>query len=353
MQPLQSRDEEERFDRRDLVEPDHLEARMERTWQRMDTPRRGSTSWKLPMASGLAAAVCAACVVWLMQPQPAAWAGTSLRSGERASHVELADGSTIDAAPHTHLQLRASGKREKRFALRQGSANFHVAKNPARDFIVEAGGATVRVIGTRFTVIREHDAGREHIEVRVQEGHVEVTAAGQERHLYAGDRWSVTEEHTPAPTVEQLTDEASDEAASRKRRRKRRRRATTPKQPDAAEWFERATSQRRAGDLKGAADAYQQLLKHHPQDSRGPLAAFELGRLQMDQLGAPRAAIRSLRTALRKSPSSPFREDAMARLVHAHDAVGDASGCRTARAAYLARYPAGRYAKAVEARCAD
>lgn len=83
--------------------------------------------------------------------------------------LTLSDGSTVE--------LNQGGKIEtdftpetRRVRLVRGEAHFTVTKNPARPFIVEAGGVAVRAIGTSFDV--RHGAGA--VEVLVTEGKVQV-----------------------------------------------------------------------------------------------------------------------------------------------------------------------------------
>lgn len=59
---------------------------------------------------------------------------------------------------------------ERRIRLKSGEAFFKVTKDPNRPFVVEAGGATVRALGTAFNV---RFAGGE-LDVLVAEGRVEV-----------------------------------------------------------------------------------------------------------------------------------------------------------------------------------
>jgi transmembrane sensor len=83
--------------------------------------------------------------------------------------LTLADGSTVE--------LNHGGKIEtdftaatRRVRLVRGEAHFTVTKNPARPFIVEAGGVAVRAVGTAFDV--RHATGA--VEVLVTEGKVQV-----------------------------------------------------------------------------------------------------------------------------------------------------------------------------------
>jgi transmembrane sensor len=63
----------------------------------------------------------------------------------------LADGSTIELREGAQLAVDFSTA-WRRVRLTQGEAHFSVAKDPARPFVVTAGGAEVRAVGTEFVV---------------------------------------------------------------------------------------------------------------------------------------------------------------------------------------------------------
>jgi len=84
-------------------------------------------------------------------------------------HRMLPDGSRIDFPASTQFMVEFSGPL-RRVILRHGEALFQVAKNPARPFVVEAGGVKVRAVGTAFSV----QLSRESVEVLVTEGKVRV-----------------------------------------------------------------------------------------------------------------------------------------------------------------------------------
>jgi transmembrane sensor len=75
----------------------------------------------------------------------------------------------------------------RRIFLEQGRALFRVTKNPARPFLVEADGTTVRAVGTAFGV--EHR--EQGVIVTVAEGKVGVYASNAP--------WQEEAKHIPAP----------------------------------------------------------------------------------------------------------------------------------------------------------
>lgn len=91
-----------------------------------------------------------------------------LRMNERQS---LPDGSVVELKDGSYVALDFTAQ-ERRVRL-TGEAYFTVAKDAARPFLVEAGGATVRAVGTAFNVRIDPSA----LDVLVTEGIVEVHTA--------------------------------------------------------------------------------------------------------------------------------------------------------------------------------
>lgn len=96
---------------------------------------------------------------------------TTLRGEIR--RLPLVDGSvaTIDTESELHLVMASDSRR---IALARGQAWFQVAKDRDRPFIVDAGIAQVRAVGTAFSVRRIG----ERVEVSVTEGTVVTWPTG-------------------------------------------------------------------------------------------------------------------------------------------------------------------------------
>ncbi|MFT3906751.1 MAG: FecR domain-containing protein [Steroidobacteraceae bacterium] len=138
------------------------------------SPRRESGHWRRwAVAASLVLGVGLA--LWMQRDQ-----SFHTLQGERRE-VALADGSVIDMAPFTDLSVRMSAH-ERRVVLRKGAAYFHVARNPARPFMVWANHARARAVGTAFSVAYQADA----VVVTVVEGRVAVGAADAESQLLQG-----------------------------------------------------------------------------------------------------------------------------------------------------------------------
>jgi transmembrane sensor len=116
--------------------------------------------------------------------------------GEQRS-ITLADGSIVDINSHSKIRVRYL-THERDVDLLEGQALFHVAKDPARPFIVRSAATQVRAVGTEFDVYRKVDVYRrvEDTVVTVVEGRVAVQlppgAAKTPLFLSAGEQVLVT-----------------------------------------------------------------------------------------------------------------------------------------------------------------
>lgn len=118
-----------------------------------------------------AAAALALGTFWFARPSPAptAPANGTLVVHDTPQRLTLPDGSIVEFKFGARV-TPAFTARERRVDLPDGEAQFTVAKDPARPFIVRVGGVEVRAIGTIFTVTASSAA----VEVVVTEGRVRV-----------------------------------------------------------------------------------------------------------------------------------------------------------------------------------
>ncbi|HEY3658786.1 MAG TPA: FecR domain-containing protein [Steroidobacteraceae bacterium] len=85
-------------------------------------------------------------------------------------NVTLADGSIVTLNTNTIVETNLR-HRSREIYLRKGEAHFQVAHDRSRPFLVHAGDALVRAVGTQFEVRVRSD---QHVDVVVNEGRVEV-----------------------------------------------------------------------------------------------------------------------------------------------------------------------------------
>jgi transmembrane sensor len=144
-----------------------------------------------------AAAMLAAIAVGAMWLQKGSEPQTLATAVGQQRNVTLADGSIVTLNTNTIVETDLR-RRTREIYLRKGEAHFQVAHDRSRPFLVHAGDAVVRAVGTAFEVRVMTD---QHVDVVVDEGRVEVRATAQEpvsqklpattvRALNAGERLS-------------------------------------------------------------------------------------------------------------------------------------------------------------------
>jgi transmembrane sensor len=142
--------------------------------------RRSPLRWLTPiggfaLAAGLALAVLPPSVL-----RPATTTTYATGTGQH-QRVALGDGSIIDLDAETRLRVTYAGS-ERRVALAEGQAIFDVVHDARRPFFVQAGGRTVRDVGTQFDVRQR--AGE--FTVTVARGRVEVGSDGSGQPVLLG-----------------------------------------------------------------------------------------------------------------------------------------------------------------------
>lgn len=124
-------------------------------------------------AAGLAVAAAVALGLFVWTPRApvvdAPAAPLTFRMPALIEQRELPDGSVIELNRGAVVTEHYT-EGERRVRLARGEAHFKVAKDPARPFFVEAGGVSVRAVGTAFNVRLESAS----VEVLVTEGLVGV-----------------------------------------------------------------------------------------------------------------------------------------------------------------------------------
>ncbi|MBL8269295.1 FecR family protein [Steroidobacter sp.] len=127
--------------------------------------------------SGRAIALAASVVLAIGVIMLAPWSDRAERhvTGIGAfERVVLADGSIVELNTNSEIRV-ALGDELRSVELVRGEAHFTVAPDSARPFVVSAGGAAVRAVGTQFNV---HRLGDQDLEVLVTEGKVTLTPTG-------------------------------------------------------------------------------------------------------------------------------------------------------------------------------
>ena len=149
-------------------------SRTPRRPRRLRHPRR----WWLAAAAALAAVAVGA--IWLQQGSELQ---TSVHGRRPAAQCHL--GRRLDRDPEYqhHRRDRLARGDAREIYLRKGEAHFQVAHDRSRPFLVHAGDAVVRAVGTAFEVRVLTD---QHVDVVVNEGRVEVQATAMPASQNAG-----------------------------------------------------------------------------------------------------------------------------------------------------------------------
>jgi transmembrane sensor len=353
-------------------------------------PLRRALPFALAGVTALAAIIVVASVVH-RNPGPLLFADghdlVAMDAGAVAKEIALSDGSRIHLSPGAHIEpLESSGTRFSAIVT-QGRADFEVRPGGPRHWIIECGLASVEVVGTAFTC--ERQPGRLRLTVR----HGAVLARGElvpdrARRLSAGETMELVEEtrhsvleadDTPglpdapilagppapetAPQMEKVQGTARARLSSGKTWRELARHGRNGEAFASlgAEGLRRESKRLGVNDLLALADVarlsghpaeavppLQRILTEFANDGHAPLAAFALGRLELDSLGHAQAAASAFRKSLALGIPKSLREDVRARLVEAHARSGDAAAARRAADAYLQEFPNGRHSQAIQ-----
>lgn len=366
---------------RDVVD----EPTLDRIWTRIDG-RVPAARRLRPMVAGLvlAAGALAAVIALVGRDEgPLRFEdGRSLvavDASARGAVVSLSDGSRIELGAGARFEPLESSGATFVASLREGSASFDVRPGGPRRWQVECGLATVEVVGTRFSCART--PGR--LVVSVERGVVLVRGervAGRARRLAAGEALDIVETpvaaaSAPPPSIGDVgptlapAPASKDDAQAGAERRARPAWRELARAGHNREAFaalgslgvRRETERLGVADLLALADVAR--LSGHPaeavaplervlttfeRDPQAPLAAFALGRLELDSLGRPRRAVVALERALALGVPRSLDEDVRARLVEAQARAGDVAAARDGARAYLAAFPKGRHRAEME-----
>jgi len=168
----------------------------------------GRRGWLIAAAAAIVVTVAAG---FLLRSQRSEVQTLATAVGQQRN-VTLADGSIVTLNTNSIVETALS-RRFRQIYLRKGEAHFQVAHDSSRPFLVHAGDAVVRAVGTEFEVQLLAD---QHVDVTVNEGRVEVQAAeaGAQakegpppapRALHAGQRLATTDYSVRQVSPEQLS----------------------------------------------------------------------------------------------------------------------------------------------------
>jgi transmembrane sensor len=375
------------FPLKDLLRAPSEEPALRRIWQRIDGRLPDARRRRRRVALGSFALAGAALGALVAAGHRDAG---SLRFGDgralvavdapvAGARLALSDGSTIELGGGARFEPLESSGTTFLGVLQRGSASFDVRPGGPRRWQIECGLATIEVVGTRFSC--ERAPGKLH--VSVQRGAIVVRGervADRARRLAAGESLDIVAGDIAAapPTAASPDEPAATGAAaslaqheplggpSGAERASWRELAHRGRPVEAfaalgAQGIRREAQRLGVADLLALADVarlsghpveavapLERILSDFAHDPQAPLAAFALGRLDLDALDAPRPAAAALERALELGVPRSLLEDVRARLVEAHERGGDPAAARSAAQTYLREFPSGRHRAEVE-----
>ncbi|OJH40880.1 hypothetical protein BON30_08125 [Cystobacter ferrugineus] len=359
---------------------------IQRAWRGIRAKRAlaetGSSRWTVGWLAGGALAMCLLLLFAGILPRPTlgygetqalrAESGAPLEilsgAAEGPRDVRLTDGSRITLEPGAEAEVLENTGRSFVTLLRRGRTRFEVRPGGPRRWSVECSLATVEVVGTAFTVTRtEH-----RVLVEVHKGIVLVRGERvpeRVRRLTAGQSLELSDEPAPvstptpepklapeppvvAPPIPRAPPVASAESWRVAARRgdhalayARLGEAGLRREARRAENIETllalADVARQSGHPLQAAELLEQASREHEGEPWGGLAAFTLGRLELETLGRPSRAAEAFARVIKQGEPRGLQEDAHARLVQALSQAGAWEQAREAATRYEQLYPEG------------
>ena len=152
-------------------------------------------------ASLLAIGVVA--VVWgpgVWSHPKSAFHSAALETAGDSLTVVLDDGSRLELAARSRLEVLADDSRSAAVRLKRGTLVCDLASESNRRLSVIAAAVEVQVNGTRLTINLNPE--RDHLEVSVERGSAMVvlpSGSGPNQPLAAGERWSVDRGQVQGP----------------------------------------------------------------------------------------------------------------------------------------------------------
>ncbi|MEM9452689.1 MAG: FecR domain-containing protein [Myxococcota bacterium] len=267
---------------------------------------------------------------------------TPPRTAPVVTPLQFRDGSAVIPDDEgSDLVIAEAGADLTRVELRRGGARFDVTPRLDRQFRVEMGLVTVDVLGTEFHCLRQD--GR--VTVEVIRGRVSVSWPGGSSLLRRGES-GVFPPVAAEPSPERRAPASS--SGARWRRLARKGEATAAYEAlrageavanRAEELMLAADVARKAGHPAAALPYLRRVVEEHPADSRAPLAAFTIGRIEFGRGRYRKAAKHFAR--VREMGETSLVEHALAREVEAWAAAGDEARAQRLARDYVSRYPQG------------
>jgi transmembrane sensor len=278
--------------------------------------------------------------------------------------LQFSDGSRIWLDPAARMAPLENNARSIAVLFKTGRAVFDVHPGGSRRWSIEAGLATIEVVGTRFVVTRTTGA----LTVEVEHGTVLVRGervVDRVQRLGAGERLTIEREpptvasvlsppadDSPAPPSRPFRERATHDSSPSWRELARQGAyaqayenlgpdgiAGRAKTADLDQLLALADVARLSGHPRDAIEPLTKAVHEHSSDRGAALAAFTLGRIHIDSLGEAAAAAHDFETAIRLGLPQALVEDAYLRLIEVRAKAGDRQGAHATWLVHHERFP--------------
>lgn len=333
-----------------------------------------SRRWALP----LVAVAVVLLLVWLGRAAPGTGslearlgdrpfaAGSWLAAESESLTLEFSERSRVVFAPQAAARLVRAEPGQVALTLERGQLEVQVSAAPSRMWSVAAGPFAVEGTGARFTV--EWQPQTRTLTVAVREGEVRVRGGtlapagdtiGANRRLVvrdvvvaAADSATTTiadaepEREVAGPVRPRVEPgwrrlAAAGEHAAALAAVERVGLAAVLERADAEDLDRLAHSARLAGAAGPAREALQALRQRFPRDPRARMAAFLLGRVELEQEHDPDMAAHWFGVYVQEQPSGPLVESARGRILEIRRTQDDPAQVQAAARDYLEHHPDG------------
>lgn len=260
------------------------------------------------------------------------------------STLAFDDGSIVHKlTAETLVETLVDDPNRTRVTLKHGAARFSVKHNPRRVFEVQVGMITVDVLGTVFDVTR--DVETQTVSVKVSEGLVRVLTAREQKVLRPGESQTFSEKVEEVVSV-QPTPQTKILSGSTFQQTKKVEEADADKAVE--KMLVVADEAKKQKQFTEAIAVLRQIIKKYPQASGAAYAAYDLGRILLDEQQRYGEAAKAFAQveSLRAHPE--LLENSLGREVEALWRSGEKDHARRRAQDYFSRYPKGGKRQSIE-----
>ncbi len=266
------------------------------------------------------------------------------------SQIRFLDGSTATYLTVAEVEVEEQSSSAVKLWHKHGEVRYRVEKASSREFLVNACGVEIRVVGTVFVV----KVSGSDVRVRVEQGVVTVDSGSGVVQLTAGEEISLagreggteiaSPDHTrEAPMLTGTSGVGESGSAMGGRTRGSAGDRSDDNVSSFAQLMREVDRARKLGDNVRAAGQLRKLVTLYPGDGRVVSVLFTLGKVESHR-GRYVEAARAFRKCWRSAPRGTLAEDAHYQEAISWERIGRLREAGKAAGRYLEKFPNGPYA---------